>query len=84
MLDKHKTLIIVKSINVEYKKPAQLEDNLQIYSSIKSITKASFTMFQKIKKNEEIVLEAVIHLVAVNPEGKPIKLPNVLEKSLKN
>ena len=41
-------------------------------------------MFQKIKKNEEIVLEAVIHLVAVNPEGKPIKLPNVLEKSLKN
>ena len=84
LLDKHKTLIIVKSINVEYKKPAQLEDNLQIYSSIKSITKASFTMFQKIKKNEEIVLEAVIHLVAVNPEGKPIKLPNVLEKSLKN
>ena len=84
LLDEHKTLIIVKSINVEYKKPAQLEDNLQIYSSIKSITKASFTMFQKIKKNEEIVLEAVIHLVAVNPEGKPIKLPNVLEKSLKN
>ena len=84
LLDKHKTLIIVKSINVEYKKPAQLEDNLQIYSSIKSITKASFTMLQKIKKNEEIVLEAIIHLVTVNPKGKPIKLPNVLEKSLKN
>ncbi len=84
LLSNHKTLIIVKSINIEYKKPAQLEDKLQIYSLIKSINKASFTMCQKIKKNEEIVLEANIHLVTVNPEGKPIKIPEVLEKSLKN
>ena len=84
LLDEYKTLIIVKSINVDFKKPAELEDNLQIYSSIKSITKASFTMSQKIKKNNEIILESVIHLVTVNTEGKPIKLPNVLEKSLQN
>ena len=84
LLNEHKTLIIVKSINVEYKKPAQLEDKLQIYSSIKSISKASFRMFQKIQINKEIVLEADIHLVTVNPEGKPIKIPEVLEKSLKN
>ena len=84
LLNDHKTLIIVKSINIEYKKPAQLEDKLQIYSSIKSINKASFTMFQKIKRNEEIILEADIHLVTVNPEGIPIKIPDVLEKSLKN
>ena len=84
LLNDHKTLIIVKSIRIEYKKPAELEDKLQIYSSIKSITKASFTMCQKIKRNDEIVLDADIHLVTVNPEGKPIKIPQVLEKSLKN
>jgi len=84
LLNDHKVLIIVKSINIEYKKPAQLEDKLQIYSSIKSITKASFAMCQKIKRNEEIVLVADIHLVTVNPEGKPIKIPEILKKSLKN
>ena len=84
LLSNHKTLIIVKSINIEYKKPAQLEDKLQIYSSVKSINKASFTMCQNIKRNDEIILEADIHLVTVNPDGKPIKIPNVLEKSLKN
>ena len=83
LLNDHKALIIVKSINIEYKKPAQLEDKLQIYSLIKSINKASFTMCQKIKKNEEIVLEANIHLVTVNPEGKPIKIPELLVKYLK-
>ena len=84
LLNDHKVLIIVKSINIEYKKPAQLEDKLQIYSSIKSITKASFAMCQKIKRNEEIVLVADIHLVTVNPERQPIKIPEILKKSLKN
>jgi len=84
LLSDHKTLIIVKSINIEYKKPAQLEDKLQIYSSIKSISKASFKMYQKIKRNDKIVLDADIHLVTVNPEGKPIKIPNILGNFLKN
>ena len=83
LLKDYKALIIVKSINIEYKKPAILEDKLQIYSTIKSITKASFAMCQKIKKNEELVLEADIHLVTVNPEGKPIKIPEALEENLK-
>ena len=83
LLNDYKTLIIVKSLNIEYKKPAILEDKLQIYSTIKSITKASFAMCQKIKKNEELVLEADIHLVTVNPEGKPIKIPEALEENLK-
>ena len=52
--DKFKTLIIVKSCNKEYKKPAYLEDKLQIYSLVKSINKASFTMCQKIKRIDAI------------------------------
>ena len=84
LLDKYKTLIIVKSINIEYKKPAQLENKLQIYSSIKSTNKASFIMTQNIKRNKKIVLDSEIHLVTVNPEGKPIKIPEELEKNLKS
>ncbi len=84
LLNNYKILIIVKSINIEYKKPAQLEDKIQIYSLIKSISKASFSMSQKIKRNDEIILNADIHLVTVNQEGKPVKIPEILEKSLKN
>ena len=83
LLKDYKALIIVKSINIEYKKVAQLEEELQIYSSVKTINKASFVMSQIIKKNEETILEANIHLVSVNLNGKPIKIPNVLEKYLK-
>jgi acyl-CoA thioester hydrolase len=78
----HDTLIIVKSCNIEYKKPAKFEDELIIISSILSKTKTSFTMLQIIKKNEQIISEATVQLVTVNKEGKPIKLPEILNNLL--
>ena len=78
----HDTLIIVKSCNIEYKKPAKFEDELEIISSILSKTKTSFTMLQIIKKNEEIISEATVQLVTVNKEGKPIKMPEILNNLL--
>ena len=78
----HGSLIIVKSCNIEYKKPAKFEDELEIISSILSKTKTSFTMLQLIKKNEEIISEATVQLVTVNKEGKPIKIPEILNNLL--
>ena len=78
----HDTLIIVKSCNIEYKKPAKFEDELEIISSMLSKTRTSFTMLQIIKKNEEIISEATVQLVTVNKEGKPIKIPEILNNLL--
>jgi acyl-CoA thioester hydrolase len=84
LLDEYKTLIIVKSCNIEYIKPAKLEDKLQIYSLIESFNKASFIMIQNIKRTEELIIKAKLKLVTVNHEGKPIKIPSVLENNLIN
>ena len=81
--EKYNSLIIVKSCNIEYKKPAQLEDVLTIRSFIKSITKTSFFMNQIITKDNEIIVEAQIHLVFVNKEGKPVKIPDQIYSKFK-
>ena len=70
------SLIIVKACNIEYKKPASLEDELTIRSFVKSITKTSFFMNQIITKGEETIVEAQVHLVFVNDLGKPVKIPD--------
>jgi len=75
-------LIIVKSCNIEYKKPAKFEDELEVISSVLSKTKTSFIMNQIIKRREEIISEAEVQLVTVNKEGKPVKIPEILEKFL--
>ena len=84
LLEEYKTLIIVKSCNIEYIKSAKLEDKLQIYSSIESFNKASFVMIQNIKKNDNLIIKAKVKLVTVNKEGKPIKIPSVLKKQFIN
>ena len=76
-------LIIVKSCNIEYKKSAFLEDELTIRSFVKSITKTSFFMNQIITKNEEVIVEAQVHLVFINKEGKPTKIPNEIYSKFK-
>ena len=75
VLDNFNSLIIVKSCNIEYKKSAHLEDELTIRSFVKSITKTSFFMNQIITNKDETVVEAQVHLVFINKEGKPIKIP---------
>jgi acyl-CoA thioester hydrolase len=68
-------LIIVKSCNIEYKKSAYLEDDLQIKSFLDSTSKTSFLMNQSIFKDEELIVEANIHLVFINEKLKPVKIP---------
>ena len=76
-------LIIVKSCNIQYKKSAYLEDELKVRSFVKSITKTSFIMNQYISRGEDLIVEAKVHLVFVNNEGKPIKIPDNLFKDFK-
>ena len=77
------SLIIVKSCNIEYKKPTYLEDELNVRSFVKSITKTSFFMSQIITKKDEIIVEAKIHLVFVNDQGKPVKIPDEIYSKFK-
>ena len=77
------SLIIVKSCNIEYKKSAHLEDELTIRSFVKSITKTSFFMNQIITKADDIIVEAQVHLVFVNKESKPVKIPDEIYTKFK-
>ena len=77
------SLIIVKSCNIEYKKSAYLEDELTIRSFVKSITKTSFFMNQIISKLDDTIVEAQIHLVFINKDGKPVKIPDEIYTKFK-
>ena len=81
--DEFGALIIVKSCNIEYKKSTYLEDELSIRSFVKSITKTSFFMNQFISKEDKLIVEAQVHLVFVNDQGKPIKIPDNLFQNFK-
>ena len=83
LLNQYSVLIIVKSCNIKYIRPAKLEDKLTIKSKVKSITKTSFIMNQVIHREKQLITEADTHLVSVDQSGKPKKIPEILNKKLK-
>ena len=78
LLKENKIFIIVKSCNINFMKPAKLEDELEIISYTKTVTKTSFIMHQSILKDNEMISDAEVHLVIVNEHGKPTKFPDSL------
>ena len=84
IFEKFGILLIVKSCNIEYKKPSKFEDNLKIISEIKSFTKTSFIMIQNIFRNNELISHADVHLVSIDKNGKPSKIPDDIMKKLEN
>ena len=81
--DDFDALIIVKACNIEYKKSAHLEDELNIRSFVKSITKTSFFMNQIITRDNDTIVEAQVHLVLINKDGKPVKIPDEIYSKFK-
>ena len=81
--DDFKSLIIVKTCNIEYKKPSYLEDELSVRSFVKSISKTSFHMNQIISRDDDIIVEAQVHLVFIDSKGKPIKIPEQIYSKFK-
>ena len=79
----YKAHIIVKSCNINYKKSAFLEDELNIKSHIISITKTSFIMSQTIIMKNIVIVESNIHLVFVSEKLKPIKIPKLILNKFK-
>ena len=84
LLNEYGVLIIVKSCNIEYKKPAELEDILKISSKVISSTRTSFVMRQIIFKQSDIISEAEVRLVCVNLKGKPVQIPGAINDLIKS
>jgi len=77
------SMIIVKSCNIDYKKPSYLEDELKVRSFVKSISKTSFLMNQIITRGDDVIVEAQVHLVFVDKKGKPVKIPDQIYSKFK-
>ena len=82
LVEKFGIFIIVKSCNLNFLRPAKLEDNLDIISKVIEVKNVSIKMKQNIFVNDSMIVEAEILLASVNNEGKLSKLPDEFKKEL--
>ena len=77
-------VFVVRSLKLDYLKPALLDDLLNVTAQIKDIGRSRLTLLQSVLRGDELLTEGEIHLVCVSLEGfKPVSVPEVLRKQLK-
>ena len=82
LLQSFDLLFVVRSCEIEYLKPAYLEDLLAVRTNLEKISKVQMYLNQFIFRDKEIIVKARIRIAFVNSKGKILKLPNELSLKL--
>ena len=75
--------LTVKACQVDYQKPAHLDDALEVHSRIIKVGGASLNGEQKIKCYGNDLVNIQIKLACMAMDGKPTRLPDKLRSTLK-
>ena len=76
-------VFVVRTIKLEYLKPALLDDLLDVTAQIKDLGRSRLNLIQSVRRGDEVLTEAEVHLVCVSLESfKPVSVPEVLSRQL--
>ena len=77
-------VFVVRSLRLDYFKPALLDDLLEVTAQIKDIGRSRLTLLQNVRRGDEVLTGGEVHLVCVSVESfKPVSVPEVLRKQWK-
>ena len=77
-------VFVVRSLKLDYLKPALLDDLLSVSAQLKDIGRSRVTLHQTVTRGEDLLVEAEINLVSISLESfKPVSVPEVLRKQWK-
>ncbi len=74
-------MFVVRSMKVDYLRPALLDDLLTVTALVKEIGRSRVTLLQTVSRGEELLTEGERPLVCVTADAfKPVSVPDVLRK----
>jgi len=77
-------VFVVRSLKLNYLKPALLDDLLSVSAQIKDTGRSRLTLLQNVLRGDELLTEGEVHLVCVSAESfKPVSVPEVLRRQWK-
>ena len=76
-------VFVVRSLRLDYLKPALLDDLLDVTAQIKDTGRSRLNLLQSVRRDGEVLTEAEVHLVCVSLQGfKPVSVPEALRGRL--
>lgn len=85
MLSSQKLAFVVRSVTVEYLKPAYLDDMLEVATDIYSAKRFSMIFGQEVRRNGELIATLSIKVAAIDVTVmRPVEIPEWILQAIKN
>jgi len=65
----------VSEMDIKWRRPAKLDDDLIVISRVTAVRAASCAIHQRVMRGEEVLAEATVTAALLSPEGRPIRQP---------
>jgi acyl-CoA thioester hydrolase len=73
----------VRNIHVDYRKPARLDDELTVRSTVTDLGRAQLTFHQTVLRNDEILVQAKVHIACFSVEkARAAAIPKDIHEKL--
>jgi acyl-CoA thioester hydrolase len=72
----------VRRIDIEYRKPARIDDIVEVETRVKEIRGASIVLDQTIRRGAVILCEAAVTVAFVSRDGKARRIPETVRARL--
>jgi acyl-CoA thioester hydrolase len=80
---KHRMLWVVSEININYVKPARVDDALEVSVAVENMGRVRCTFHQEIRRGDEVLVKARVSVACVTAEGfKPMEIPADVKKKM--
>ena len=76
----HSTIFVVRHVEIDFVKPAYLDDVLELRTSIMELKNTSFMMCQQVFKDGELITDMRVVLVCVNTDTyRAVRIPEAVK-----
>ena len=74
-MDKAEGAYAVADLSIKYHRPAKLEDELVVLSSLRHIRAASVVIHQRVMRGDELLADALVTAAFLTMDGRPQRQP---------
>jgi len=76
MMKRDGLVLVVRRCEVDYLKPAKLDDLLTVETEAAKLGGASVDLRQRVLRNGELLAELKVLVVCIGPDGRPARIPD--------
>jgi acyl-CoA thioester hydrolase len=75
VLEAGEGVYVVTEAHIRYRRPARLDDELLVLSTVRQVRAASCVIHQRVRRGRETLADAMITAAFLSPDGRPKRQP---------